>query len=182
MDNVDIVNQKDKFKVFGLWNWVQNQNRTLSIFLMALKRNPNKSDWQKIAEEMSKKMISQTKLSPRQYLFVPCPARGPAASDHAFLYAESLANFWKSPVAPILRKGGPADSQKKKTKRQRGQIHLEVSEKFSKELTKNKKIIFVDDVVTTGFTAQAAFRALGSPNDFEVWCLAHRRLAEGTSQ
>lgn len=33
-------------------------------------------------------------------------------------------------------------------------------------------IIFIDDVVTTGSTARAAWKALGCPDFFEVWCIA----------
>lgn len=42
-----------------------------------------------------------------------------------------------------------------------------------------KSYIFIDDVVATGNTANAAKIALGSPVQFQAWCLCYRpRLAE----
>lgn len=38
----------------------------------------------------------------------------------------------------------------------------------------NQCFIFVDDLVTTGATARAAYEALGQPPDFRIWALFHR--------
>jgi hypothetical protein len=40
--------------------------------------------------------------------------------------------------------------------------------------SKNQRVIFVDDIVTTGYTALAAYKALGQPRRFEVWSLLYR--------
>jgi len=37
-------------------------------------------------------------------------------------------------------------------------------------------VIFVDDVITTGATARAAWLSLGRPERFVVWSLARRLL------
>jgi predicted amidophosphoribosyltransferase len=42
-------------------------------------------------------------------------------------------------------------------------------------------IVFVDDVITSGATAMAAYMALEDPSRFEVWTLANRpKLARQT--
>ncbi len=38
---------------------------------------------------------------------------------------------------------------------------------------KHKYILFVDNVVTTGATAHAAFQALRSPKYYETWAIAY---------
>ncbi len=42
--------------------------------------------------------------------------------------------------------------------------------------------IFADDIITTGATARAAHKALGTPKHFEVWVLAQRALSCGASR
>lgn len=44
-----------------------------------------------------------------------------------------------------------------------------------------KTVVFVDDVITTGSTAMAAYMALGDPENFEVWTLASRPKLAGPS-
>jgi len=44
-----------------------------------------------------------------------------------------------------------------------------------------KTVVFVDDVITTGSTAMAAYIALGDPENFEVWTLAHRPKLAGST-
>lgn len=44
---------------------------------------------------------------------------------------------------------------------------------------KGARIVFVDDLITSGATALAAYRALNSPVDFEVWTIARRPKLAG---
>lgn len=51
---------------------------------------------------------------------------------------------------------------------------MEIPMQCSEDLTE-KHVIFIDDIVTTGATAQSARKAVRSSLGFEVWCLAQRR-------
>jgi predicted amidophosphoribosyltransferase len=69
---------------------------------------------------------------------------------------------------------GPIE-QKKRTRQQRRKKELCLNEKYS-YLKANFQYVFIDDIWTTGSTAQAAWRALGRPKLFHVVTIARRAL------
>ncbi len=113
----------------------------------------------------------------------------PAASDqfdHSWLWARQIADLLLSQEWPLLKdKEQGSGRQKQLRQGERGRRRSLVKEHFAKhaELAKvAKRIVFADDVITSGSTAMAAFMALGDPDHFEVWTIVARpRLAAKSS-
>ena len=109
--------------------------------------------------------------------FVPAPARELGQRDHASMLAKSLSDLSCRPLVGALQRID-IDTQKHLSRSDRLMSKLDLSGAMSVEEANKQSIIFIDDVVTTGATAQAAYLAMGRPKNFKVWALAYRpRLA-----
>jgi predicted amidophosphoribosyltransferase len=162
------------FNLIYLFNWKPDENRPLSMLLEDMKKggNPTRSKYYGL------KLLSQFLcIHPNvtSATIVPAPARIPGENDHAYLLAESIhqATGWK--INTSLRRLD-LHSQKHKNRQERRQTELS-SESFSIDRDDSKPIVFVDDIVTTGSTAEAAYKALQRPTQFFILSIAHRRLA-----
>lgn len=110
------------------------------------------------------------------YVFITPPSSH--SVDLTLRIAEQLnSSFYNNLHDPVPTTTG-LFSKLKKTKK--SQKNLNIIQRRMKEylwdgpsLT-NEKVIFVDDVVTTGSTALAAWEAIGKPKDFKIWCLGYR--------
>lgn len=114
---------------------------------------------------------------------VPAPPKRQGQKDHAYLWGEALASVVGGKLFPCLSRV-TTTHQRHADIYERSIAQMEVLEKYtySDDLSGTAVWIFVDDVVTTGATAQAAYRALGCPANFQVWALAHRSLSCGASR
>ncbi len=109
---------------------------------------------------------------PAELAFVPAPPKPERIfrRDHAMALAEALAEVTGGQVHAILRREN-GKSQKRKTGLERQGLRF-----FIKEGARVPKgpIVFVDDLVTTGATVSAAYKALSGPINFTVWAVAYR--------
>lgn len=102
--------------------------------------------------------------------------------DHSRLWTQALARQtgW-SAHAVLDDKTAREERQKQLQAGERGLRRFELREDFANydtDTSSAKRIVFADDVVTSGSTAMAAYMALGDPEGFEVWTLVARpRLA-----
>lgn len=171
----DTVRVLDGLLCYNLFLWAPDQNTALSHVLENLKGN-HLLDAQKFyALKMLKKFISQSEGQQTPVL-IPAPASSRGQPDHALNLANYISIHTGWPCLNILARS-VAGPQKDKNKRQRAQIQMYVHESFSLSKHKNHRFVFVDDIVTTGSTIQAAHRALGRPRDFVALTIADRRLA-----
>jgi predicted amidophosphoribosyltransferase len=177
--------QIQKLQVEALFRWIPGKQEVLSKLLRSLKGRGTEKFWRYYAEEFLRRHWKEVPVQKR-FLLVPAPSRG-GEKDHAYYFVKALSEAGVGfELYNCLSRENANVSQKKRTRSQRQRTAMGWAENFTlKEFnTKSvgKHIIFVDDVVTTGSTARAAWRTLGKPRDFAVWALAQRGLSCGASR
>lgn len=147
------------FKVRSLFLWRGPKSDYIKTLVYSLKNNGSPSMFEKLSL-----LFEFPQILPE--ILIPAPAREIGnTTDHAWLWNQSLSRLIGTQSQNILIRSN-SDSQKIKKREERYQIIYKLSTK-----PKSKKVVFTDDVVTTGATAMAAFNALGRPDGFEVWCI-----------
>ncbi len=161
-----------------LFDWVPNQDPALSKLLTGLKEGKSPATWKFLAKLFLKQHVGR--LNVKEIALLPIPSRH-RTRDHAFCWAEALAELIQVPVVqPLVRQ--TFHSQKRRSRALRKAIQFDLADRTAKV---PRKLVIVDDIFTTGSTAQAAIRALQAGRGqfqpveiLEIWALAHRsRLA-----
>jgi predicted amidophosphoribosyltransferase len=174
----------EKLEVASLFHWVPGKQEVLSRLARALKGEGSESLWQFYAEEFwARKLLDHKETKVKPLLLIPSPSKN-LRKDHAAFFTQSLVSVSGGTPYPCLRRG-ELGSQKEKSRSERFRARLEWSEDFTQsefnQNSRGKQVVFIDDIVTTGATAKAAWKTLGKPRDFAVWSLAQRGLSCGAS-
>lgn len=155
------------FNVYFLLLWTESNAKVVGKLIYSLKGGGLQEGFQQLAEVFVYLARWQS-----QSVLVPAPAKVPFASDHAFRWAQCLSAEAAFPVKNILFRQS-TQIQKESSKKERANVKIG---SIGGSGCAKSNIIFVDDVLTTGSTAQAAYEVLGKPENFAVWCLAYRPL------
>ena len=157
-----------------LFDWNEENDFFIRLFLNSLKRGGPSVIFNKVILEFLHRIV-QIRPLPIDAVLIPAPSNPRYHSyDHAFCLASSLAHLAGLKLySPLLRcfSFDKMSGQKQKTRMQRKEVHFSVKT----DIHIGEKIIFVDDILTTGATAQAAYKALGEPENFLIFTLAWRR-------
>lgn len=157
------------FPVEFLFSWRNNGDTRIKNLIYALKRGrPNKT-YRYLLHEFFP--VYQKKFSnSSEWVIVSAPSQHPPQFDHAFYMGQTLSQFLDIPtLRPLQLKSHKPQKNLSKQKRRENLSLIQL------EATPNhKKILFVDDVITTGATAQKTWEALGRPINFFVFCWAHK--------
>lgn len=156
----------------SVWSWRAGESDRLSALLTGLKGPWRRSAWQFWAREFLR--VQQGKLPAEKICLVSSARRPKGRADHSSFFGEALAHemgvFWVG--APFEKRHHR--EQRRRARDERGEplslVKTTGTPAFDQALT----WVLVDDIVTTGATAEAIYRALGRPPKFEIWCLAHR--------
>lgn len=149
-------------------NWQAEKSDLISKLALSLKENQNHRQWYFLAYNILKHN-PQINITNRT-CFVPAPARKQKFKDHAFLLCQTLSEISHRPMQQLLIRDEQKDEQKTRSLSERKKIkHLLIE-----NITNKNDVIFVDDVVTTGSTALAAYQALEKPENYQVISLIHR--------
>jgi len=106
----------------------------------------------------------------KDLIIVPVPSSKVGERDHAYQIANIVSQELKVDLWNGLKWEAKSTNQKFLKKSER----FENSMIKTSNLPKGKQVILIDDLVTTGATASAAFKAIKSLNQIEVWALACR--------
>lgn len=165
------------YPVYSFYKWCPGESDILSTHFLSLKGRKSRLAWSYLAQSfVTQRMGREIKALSMQ--IVPAPSSN-GKIDHAYLWACGLATALGAEITPCLVKSMNT-RQRGATRKQRERIKFDINEKYSSlvnSLSNHKLWVFVDDVLTTGSTANAAYEALGCPKNFEVWVLGHRSLS-----
>lgn len=155
----------DPFPVYSLFLW--QQEWPIGHLLYALKQGGPSEIFHNLARDFLSRRLSRGLGS--NCALVPSPPRRVGMKDHAWSFAVELGKGISQQPINILNRD-TAGSQKTRDLAARQRVQMS----SSMPVPSHSQVVFVDDVLTTGSTAKAAYKALGRPQAFEVWTLAYR--------
>lgn len=174
----DVYRLEKEYHHLRLFDWRKENNIFARHFLNSLKRVQAPFVFNRLALECFSRFVHAPVWPGKSSLvFVPAPSSLPERPNHATEFAKALSFYFGGKILSLLKRASPS-SQKGKTLLNRSQIHFELTNDAPSNMTalsQHKTIVFTDDILTTGWTARKAFKALGSPRNFFVCTLAWRQ-------
>lgn len=169
-------------KIHAYYFWNPGQSDSLSRLFISLKGGRTERFWRFYATRFMAQVIHSFPED-RPIYIVPAPSRTKGKKDHAFLWAQALAEACGGLLIPCLEKHSYSH-QRFSDRGDRALIEMKLDEIYTQTVDFSDRAlwIFADDILTTGSTARAAHKALGHPANFEVWVLAQRGLSCGASR
>lgn len=132
-------------------------------------------------EFVRRAMVGKDLVKKRNWVVLSPPAKNRVGElDHAGRLARGISNLTDSDLhfepGILLRVSERRffGSQKSKSKNERSSIEFKIAPHLKHVVERAEGFLLMDDVVATGATAEAVWRALGRPHAFEVWAIAHR--------
>ncbi len=175
-----LVTARD-WRGFPLLSLGTYRSSAISGWVKALKGGSPGNDFKQIAIEWLKlrQIVVLSMPAPPIYI-VPSPSRRGIDLDHAYCLALALSQLTGWPMRNILTfQQVEVSSQKLKKAVDRRERKFQLRKGTE---TPKGTFIFIDDVVTTGSTVEAAWKALGKPSQFEVWCIAYQPMLAAKPQ
>ncbi len=181
-----------------LFDWTPNSAANFKRWLEILKYSRNPRAWQSVAPLYLRQLRLRPKcettpdwvamrdaghlLDPTRTALLPAPSRT-KRPDHAQHFATSLASELRREHLEVqscvqILQNLSRKPQKEKNYKERQTLKIGVDQTQWDELKlKYNRFVFVDDVMSTGHTAMAAYHALGKPTYYTSWTLFYRRLS-----
>ena len=154
------------YQTRGLFAWRRDDWRALRWWATGLKRKEHAVFWR----EPATWLIDAFGIPAARTVIVPVP------SSHRFNHARGFA-------AELARQTGLEMRDVLVPRSARHQRRLSRDARRARRFDRRdegaalSRVVVIDDIITSGATAEAAYRALGQPAWCEVWCLMDRRPA-----
>ena len=158
------------FKVYSLFTWYDEYDKFIRPLVYSLKGGLIYEPWEWLANWFL--FARQLEEFSEDLVLITPPQK--TRRDHALLWAQAFSCQLRAPILSCLEEGTSTGQQKSLTRFGRFSREYLLKGDFSIESFQNKKVVLVDDTITSGGTAQAVFIAIGEPSSFEVWTLASR--------
>lgn len=147
----------------SLFSWRPNGISALDAVMAALKRKSDADFWRPFAVSLT---LYYGQLSSKTTL-VPVPS---LRENHALGLAKALQSIHGCQLVDGLQVTRRIELKNLNRLEREQQLF-----KLENSCRDYRDVVIVDDIVTTGATARAAFQALGRPQSCQVWCLSDRR-------
>jgi predicted amidophosphoribosyltransferase len=152
------------FKVYSLYTWHDQFDSVIRPLIYALKGGCIQKPWPFLAQELIYRRSLIAWIAADAIVLPPRQNK----LDHAWYWAKAIGDFLKVPILDCLESEARTQKRLSLSLRKNRQMNR------TGEDVRGLKLIFVDDTITSGATALAAFTALGAPERFEVWTLVAR--------
>lgn len=168
--NINMLTYRQGLPIFRLFDWNPGESDTFSSLVESLKGKYSQNEWLFYGSKLVLALETNV-LQGDSQIIVPSPAI-PSGRRHALYFAQGISNATGIKHMDCLEfiKHEP---QRNLNKMERGKRRLKCKPDLDQQHLA-KKIIFVDDIVTTGFTALAARKAFPNCENFIVLTLACR--------
>lgn len=155
--------------VYSLYSW--REQKQVHSLIYGLKGGGLPEAFEYLATRFLAQRSLVSSLDNDSTVIIPAPASEAFAQDHAYEWGLQLARLMGVRLLNPLNR---VESAPQKSLKKQERLAKKISVSKGLELHDFEKIIFVDDVITTGGTALAAYEALGRPEGFEVWTISCR--------
>lgn len=162
------MTRKAPIFIQSLWSWDASSEELSRGIVYGLKGVSKEEKWSRFAALLLQSILPM----PNNSCLVPIPSRS-GKEDHAMGLTRALAAQTGWTIENCLSAKPLKGHQRDGGRRERGQIELTKARPLKRSYD---HFTFVDDVVTSGFTLQAAYKALGAPNSAQGLCFMDRRL------
>lgn len=153
LNSIEFKREIKNVNCLSLFRWQRDRNRILNRLSLALKGTYQDKAWNYYGERFLEEW-QKTDFPGTSAVFVPCPSVD-GVKDHAYLFARALSSLTGIPLLDALERTD-AKEQKRMTRIERQSL---INTKFVLKDDLNEKfsyVYFVDDIITTGTTVQAA--------------------------
>lgn len=172
------------FPVISLYDWKNDDILAHYNFVRTLKGGIVSDIFADFAKKLVQKRLGWKRTGLSQAILVPAALRKNSRSDHALQLAQQISKLINCKHVYISYRDGEGE-QKIKSRKERWQNipksphprnhqSYQVTSPDGLDFSCETTFIFVDDVITTGATAQKAYLDLGQPKHFEVWTVLSR--------
>jgi predicted amidophosphoribosyltransferase len=152
----------------SLWSWNDRFDGVSRAIIYSLKRCDDPSRWRWFSQMLLHAIIPPTKDS----CLIPIPSKNRKKPNHAAGLSQAIQELTGYPIENCLV-SGEVGHQRKKNREERQAVQFIRSQDLGKAYS---TYILVDDVITSGSTLAAAFKALGQPKSTQALCFMDRPL------
>ena len=164
------IAELEKINGHHLINWEEGNGELIANLIYSLKGGGLKIANQRLALFLVQEFLANNRqLDLNHFVVVPAPAKIPGDHDHAYQLASSISSLLKIPICEDLLRVNSKKQQKDRSKQEREKLKF-----INVEDKRRRGILFVDDVITTGTTILAGYKALKRPSNFYYLSLVYR--------